>query len=212
MVMAASERASADDAPVRRGRKRDASRDGEILDAALAVLAEVGYDGMTMDAVAARAKAGKATVYRRWASKPELVRDAVAHLRSPAVSLDGLPDTGTLRGDMLAFNTQANAEEEERKLNIVSGLSSQMQHDTTLFETVSDALMEPWIDLNRLLLRRAIDRGEIPAHTDVELLARVVPHMASYRALVLHEPVDLDDMIALIDGVLLPAIRGADPP
>lgn len=211
--MAASERTSAEeDAPVRRGRKRDASRDGEILDAALAVLAEVGYDGMTMDAVAARAKAGKATVYRRWASKPELVRDAVAHLRSPAVSLDGLPDTGTLRGDLLAFNTRANAEEEERKLNIIAGLSSQMQHDPTLLETVSAALMEPWIDLNRLLLRRAIDRGEIPAHTDVELLSRVVPHMASYRALVLHEPVDLDDMIALIDGVLLPAIRGADPP
>lgn len=211
--MAASERTSAEeDAPVRRGRKRDASRDGEILDAALAVLAEVGYDGMTMDAVAARAKAGKATVYRRWASKPELVRDAVAHLRSPAVSLDGLPDTGTLRGDLLAFNTRANAEEEERKLNIIAGLSSQMQHDPTLLETVSAALMEPWIDLNRLLLRRAIDRGEIPAHTDVELLSRVVPHMASYRALVLHEPVDLEDMIALIDGVLLPAIRGADPP
>lgn len=213
MSMEAGEQTVAhEDAPVRRGRKRDVSRDGEILDAALAVLAEVGYERMTMDAVAARAKAGKATVYRRWASKSELVRDAVAHLRAPEVSLDQLPDTGTLRGDLLAFVTRANAEEEERKLKIVSGLSSQMQHDPTLLEAVSGALMEPWTDLNRLLMRRGIDRGELPAHTDVELLSRVVPHMASYRALVLHEPVDLDDMTALIDGILLPAIRGADPP
>lgn len=211
--MEASEQTTADeDAPARRGRKRDASRDGEILEAALAVLAEVGYEGMTMDAVAARAKAGKATVYRRWASKPELVRDAVAHLRAPEVSLDGLPDSGTLRGDLIALVTPEGAEEEERKLKIVSGLASQMQRDPTLVETVSAALMEPWMDVNRLLMRRAIDRGELPAHTDVELLSRVVPYMASYRALVLHEPVDLDDMIALIDGVLLPAIRGADPP
>ena len=63
------------------------------------MLAETGYDGMTIDMVAARAKAGKATLYRRWASKAELVLDAVACMKSSDVDLDRLPDTGTLRGD-----------------------------------------------------------------------------------------------------------------
>ena len=66
------------EAKPRLGRKRDHTRDAEILDATIEVLAETGSDGMTIDMVAARAKAGKATVYRRWASKPDLVLDAVA--------------------------------------------------------------------------------------------------------------------------------------
>ena len=85
------------------GRKRDHTRDPEILDAALDVLAETGYDGMTIDMVAARAKAGKATLYRRWASKPELVLDAVACMKAKDLELDALPDTGTLRGDLVAM-------------------------------------------------------------------------------------------------------------
>ena len=76
----------------------EGDREQEILDAALTVLAEVGYDKLTMDAVAAEAKASKATLYRRWSSKPELVVDAVcSHKEHPPV-----PDTGTLRGDLLA--------------------------------------------------------------------------------------------------------------
>ena len=87
----------------RLGRKRDHTRDPEILDAALDVLAETGYDGMTIDMVAARAKAGKATLYRRWASKSELVLDAVACMKSSDVDLASPPDTGTLRGDLVAL-------------------------------------------------------------------------------------------------------------
>src|SRR4051812_26383711 len=91
------------DAQPKLGRKRDHSRDAEILDAALDVLAETGYDGMTIDMVAARAKAGKATLYRRWASKPELVLDAVACMKSTGQDLTSPPETGTLRGDLVAM-------------------------------------------------------------------------------------------------------------
>ena len=85
------------------GRKRDHTRDPEILDAALEVLAETGYDGMTIDMVAARAKAGKATLYRRWSSKGELVIDAVACMKKGDLDYSQLPDTGTLRGDLIAM-------------------------------------------------------------------------------------------------------------
>ena len=69
---------------VKLGRRRDHSRDPEILDAAIDVLAETGFDGMTIDMVAARAKAGKATIYRRWPSKADLVLDAVACMKAGA--------------------------------------------------------------------------------------------------------------------------------
>ena len=69
------------EAKPRLGRKRDHTRDPEILDVALDVLAETGYDGMTIDMVATRAKAGKATLYRRWPSKADLVLDAVACMK-----------------------------------------------------------------------------------------------------------------------------------
>src|SRR5262245_38845873 len=84
------------------GRKRDETLDRRIVGAAIDILAEIGFDSMTMDMVAARAKAGKAAVYRRWSSKAELVRDALIWMSRSSVELDDLPDTGSLRGDLLA--------------------------------------------------------------------------------------------------------------
>ena len=195
--------------PARLGRKRDHTRDAAILDAALEVLAEVGYDGMTMDMVAVRAKAGKATIYRRWPSKAELVLDAVARMKRGQVDLDRLPDTGTLRGDLVALIRPQSIEEAERKLKVMAGLASMLSHDRGLAEAVNAAIVEPWADAHRVFMRRAVDRGEIPASADVETLSRVVPSMAAYRTLIQREPVDRDFLVSLIDGLLLPAIRGA---
>ena len=76
----------------------EGERELEILEATLEVLDEVGYDLLTMDAVATRAKASKATLYRRWKGKPELVVAAIMAHKGDAV----VPDTGSLRGDLLA--------------------------------------------------------------------------------------------------------------
>ena len=76
----------------------EGDREAEILEATLEVLAEVGYDRLTMDAVAARAKASKATLYRRWNDKASLVVDALLVVKHTAET----PDTGTLRGDLIA--------------------------------------------------------------------------------------------------------------
>jgi AcrR family transcriptional regulator len=91
--------AAGDPAAAQQHGPRGAGRDAAICDAALALLAEVGYDRMSMDAVAARAHASKATIYRRWPGKRELVLEAVRS-RSPARLTP--PDTGTLRGDIIA--------------------------------------------------------------------------------------------------------------
>ncbi len=174
----------------RLGRKRDHTRDADILDAALEVLAETGYDRMTMDMVAARAKAGKATVYRRWASKGELVVDAIACMKKNDIDFEHLPDTGTLRGDLVAMIKPHAIEDGERKLQIMAGLTSMLARDPDLVDAVTAAIVEPRASVNRLFMRRAIERGEISADTDVETLAMIMPSMTAYRVLILQQPVD----------------------
>jgi AcrR family transcriptional regulator len=188
------------------GRKRDPSRDAEILNATLDVLAEYGYDGMTIDMVAARAKAGKATVYRRWESKSELVIDAVACMKGP-VDFDALPDTGTLRGDLVAMIKPPTIADAERKIKIMSGLMSLMQQEPELAETAHLAIMEPRKVMNRVFLQRAIDRGEIRADTDIDLIATISSAMVNYRTLMQRKPVDRAFLISIVDEIVLPAVR-----
>lgn len=200
-----------DAAPVRLGRRRDHSRDADILDAAIEVLAEVGYDGMTMEMVASRAKAGKATLYRRWPSKGELVVDAVACMKSKGLDADHLPDTGTLRGDLVAMVKPRAVEDADRKLRVMGGLMSVISRSPELAEAISSAIVEPRAEVNRRLFQRAIDRGEISADCDVATISMVAPSMTAYRLLVTQRPVDRDYLIAIIDGVVLPAV-GLKPP
>lgn len=192
----------------RLGRKRDHSRDAEILDATLDVLAETGYDGMTIDMVAARAKAGKATLYRRWASKPELVLDAVACMKAKDLDLESLPDTGTLRGDLVAMVRTPTLRESQRKLQVMAGIVSMIARDPELAAAAHEAIVEPRAAANRVLFRRAVDRGEISSDVDIEALCLIGPAMAAYRALMLRKPVDRDFMITVIDRVILPAAFG----
>ena len=193
--------------PARLGRKRDHTRDAVILDAALEVLAEVGFDGMTMDIVARRAKAGKGTVYRRWPSKAEMVLDAVARMEGSEVDLDGLPDTGTLRGDLVAMIRPSSLVEGERRLKVMAGLASMMSRHQDLAEAGNAAAVEPWVGALRVLMQRAVESGEVPASADVETVSQVIPSMAAYRVFIQRKPFDRDFLVSLIDGVVLPALR-----
>lgn len=191
--------------PTKLGRRRDPSRDAEILDATLDVLAETGYDGMTIDMVAARAKAGKATLYRRWTSKPELVLDAVACMKSNGIDLENLPDTGTLRGDLVAMIKPPSIRESERRMKVMAGIVSMLAGNPELAETAHQALIEPRASINRIFFQRAIDRGEIPADVDLGTLCIIGPAMASYRTLMLRTPVDRDFLVSIVDTIILPA-------
>ena len=198
------ERVPAQRAPARRGRKRDDSRDAVILDAALDVLAESGFAGMTVDEVAARAKAGKATVYRRWPTKGALVLDAVSRLNS-GVDLAGLPDTGSLAGDLHALVGSETGDDDERRLRVMVGLLP-MLADEHLAAAATDAIVGPWARANRVLLQRAVDRHEISAAADIETLAGVIPSLATYRVCIERQPIPPAYIRMLIDTVLLPAL------
>ena len=193
--------------PTQLGRKRDHSRDAIILEVTLEVLAEVGAAGLTMDAVAARAGAGKATIYRRWTSKTELVIDAVAHMKRNQVDLERLPDTGTLRGDLLGLFKPQSIEEGERKLKIMTGLASLLAQDQALADAANAAVVQPWAEAHLALMRQAIERGEISSSADIGTLSQVIPSMAAYRTLVQRKSIDLDFLISMVDGVIMPALR-----
>jgi len=189
-----------------RGRRRDPALDTAILDAAIDVVAEVGYERMTMDTVALRAKAGKAAAYRRWKSKADLVIDAVAHLKRTQVDLDALPDTGTLRGDLLGLFKPSSAREGERKMRVMAGLASVLSQHPELAEAGNAAIVEPWVNANLRLMQRALARGEICAGANIEMAAQVVPSMAAYRALIQRKPFELQFLTQVIDRLLLPAL------
>lgn len=194
---------------VRPGRRRDASRDPEILAAALDVLCEAGYDGMTIDEVAARAKAGKATLYRRWASKNDLVIDAIACMKNASVG--DLSDTGTLRGDLVGQISTKAVHDGERKLQMVVAVTSMLSRNPELAETVNQVMIEPRARMYRELIRRAEARGEIAEGADIDAIAHIIPSMSTYRQLVERKPVDREYLVSLIDGVVLPAL-GVQPP
>lgn len=192
--------------PARVGRKRDPRLEGDILDAAREVLIETGYDGMTMDLVAARAGTGKAALYRRWASKAELVLDVVVRAKQSQMAQCQLPDTGTLRGDLLALFKPHSMEEGERKLKLMAGLASAMQQNAELAAAGNAAVVAPWAAAHRALIERAVERGETRPDADLDMLSQVVPSMVAYRTLVRREAFTREFLESLIDSVLLPAL------
>ena len=191
--------------PISVGRKRDQLLDAKILDATLDVLAEVGASSLTMEFVAARAGSGKGAIYRRWESKSDLVIDAIAQLKRGHIDLPNLPDTGTLRGDLLALFKPLSKRERDRWAKIMSALASLIGQDQTLSDAANEVVVEPWAEAHLTLMRRAVARGEIPVSADVATLSTIVPIVAAYRTLVLRKEFEADFLNTMIDRVILPA-------
>lgn len=196
-----------DNTPAVLGRKRDQTADSRIVEAAIDMLAEVGFDVMTMDMVAARAKAGKATLYRRWASKAELVRDALIWMSSTSIELDHLPNTGSLRSDLLTVLKPYSTDHEERKFRVLAGLGSFFTEHRKSAEEATAGIFEPWTAVNRALMLGAAERGEISADADIEMACLIIISMTSYRSLTQSKPFDKDIYAALLDNILLPALK-----
>lgn len=181
------------------GRPRDAARDEAIREAARELLAEVGYDLLTMDAVAARAHASKATIYRRWPSKAELVIDTVGCL----VAMPELPDRGSVEED-LRTALGAKGLVDDFRLRLMSGLVSALPRNPDLARVFQDKFVAGRARALRKVLERGVSRGEVPADRDLDLLTAIFPAMLIHRALILGRPVDVAYLRAVVEQVLLP--------
>ncbi|MBO0728623.1 MAG: TetR/AcrR family transcriptional regulator [Acidimicrobiaceae bacterium] len=186
----------------RAGRPRDEAREQAILDAALELVAEVGMDRMSMDAVAARAKASKATIYRRWPGKTELVLEAIQRL-SP--TSDELADTGSLRGDLLAATRVMCANMSGVDGGLMCGLAAAIRNDAALGQALG-RMHEAKEAVTATIVARAKARGELPDSTDAALISEVAPGVTLNR-LLNGEPLDEPFVIHLVDRILLPLLH-----
>ncbi|WP_435081033.1 TetR/AcrR family transcriptional regulator [Clavibacter michiganensis] len=189
------------------GRPVDRSGDAAILAAALDLVAERDYDGMALDEVAARTGRAKTTIYRRWATKEDLVLAAIRSVGRPPEA-EILPDTGSLRGDLLAVVDSGWLGGPDRRAAVFAGLAPAMRGSERLARAIRSEVTDPYVEVYDRLLRRAIERGEAPTRSDaaVAVLAEVVPAMSTQRLAAGRGPVRRAFFVQVIDEVLLPAL------
>ena len=168
---------------------RSARTRAAVLGATADLLAEVGYEELTFEAVARRAGVHKTTVYRRWPTKPDLVADAA---RERSVQLVEVPDTGSLRGDLTALARAVAA-------NIGSEVGSAMTKTLVAAAATSPSVAEVthafWAERLRLtgaIVERAIVRGELPADVDANVVIESLVGALYVRLLLTGEPLDGD--------------------
>jgi AcrR family transcriptional regulator len=183
----------------------EGAREDEILQTTLHLLAEVGYDNLTMDAIASASRASKATLYRRWSTKAELVVEAIDRMKTNGEHEP--KDTGSLRTDLLAAACSAGGVADEFGLSVIGSIVTVIQHDEEFAKAFREHFVAKRVAYQRKIFGRAIDRGEIPAGVEVDSLLFVLPSLCLYRAYVLGEHVTPDTVTRVVDDVVMPAVH-----
>lgn len=184
-------------------------RESEIFDATLQVLSEVGYDLLTMDAVATRAKASKATLYRRWNGKPELVVAAILSHKGETSA----PDTGSLRGDLLAAYCGDGGLDDPLAQALTSAVVTAMIRDPEFADIYRREFIGPQIEAARVAYDRGVERGEVHPDADASILGPALAGIVLHRAFLLGDRVTPQLVERVLDHVILPAAQhGPRPP
>lgn len=187
-----------EDVHARPGRPRDPACDAAILQATLDVFAEEGYAGVNIDRVAARAGVGKATIYRRYSSKAELVVEAV---RCGAHVDDRLPDTGDLRADLTSMMQPLIDRLRGDDAQLLTTFALERLHDPELNEQFDRLVIGKKREHLRHLVSSAIERGDLPRDVDVDLIAEALPALIWHHALY-GLPLDDNLLERILDTVL----------
>jgi AcrR family transcriptional regulator len=195
-----TERVGTETDAVQQGRTLDASRDVAICQATLDLLAEIGYDNLTMDAVAARAHASKATIYRRWPGKAALVVDALHRSKGQRVE----PDTGSLSGDLEAMGEGFCSDENSVNAKIMLGLITALAHDAEIREVFRTRMIEPGMNAMRTIFERAVARGEVSEDRNLDLLVSLFPALMIQQVLITGELPDVEFVAQVRRDVILP--------
>ncbi|MCX4762744.1 TetR/AcrR family transcriptional regulator [Streptomyces sp. NBC_01275] len=180
-------------------------REAELYEAVLDLLREVGYDALTMDAVATRTRSSKATLYRQWGGKAELVAKAVRH-NKPVHSL-GEIDTGSLRGDLYALTQQSDDCQMEQNSALMRGLAMAVHGNPDLLKAFKEHLIEPEMAEFRRVLARAVARGEVRADNPAaDFMMHMMIGAFAARTLLDEQPPTQEFLLSYIDAVVLPAL------
>jgi AcrR family transcriptional regulator len=187
-----------------RTRRRGTALEDALLDAAWAELQEAGYAGLTMEAVADRAGTSRAVLYRRWRNRPEMV---IAALRRRRPILSGeVPDTGSLRGDVLALLRRMSARIAEVGPETVYGLLGDYFADAEVFADVQDQVLHIGADVMATILKRAAGRGE--ARDRISPMVATLPtDLYRHQIFVTRTPPTEHVITQIVDDVFLPLVR-----
>ena len=189
----------------RGGRPRDERREAEILEVVNTLMSECGYDGITFEEVARRAGASKATLYRRWKSKREMV---IAALKAGPARRDGQEgiDTGSFRGDLLELchrlvQSMRSSDSRAALFLLQAGLE-----DPELCEEIERSVGPTGARLPRTVIEAAVRRGELPEGVDPFPFEEVTGAAILLRRL---NALEIDDryLEALVDSVLIPSLQ-----
>jgi AcrR family transcriptional regulator len=189
-----------------RGRPRSEKARSAILEAAAELLLERGLSAVSMDAVAARAGVSKATIYRWWPTKETLALDA---LYTEWANVPSAPDTGSLKGDLLALLRPWVRQATKRPYGrAIAALITEAQSNPAFGREYLERFVEPRRDQARAIFRRAIERGEIPAGTKTEVALDLLYGPVYHRLLHGHAPLNdrfIRDVIDLALAGIAPA-------
>jgi AcrR family transcriptional regulator len=174
---------AANPAPPHPGRHRSAACDATIIDATLEVLVEKGYAGLTVAAVIERAGVSSATLYRRWATKQDLVAAAVATLAPEPAAVD----TGSLHGDLKAFLANIARSISARREDVADALGTEISANTELAAALREKFTAPRLAELRGILSRAKQRGELDDAPSAEQAYSLVAGGLYHHAFVLHQ-------------------------
>ncbi|MFJ1608528.1 TetR/AcrR family transcriptional regulator [Streptomyces sp. NPDC088253] len=179
-------------------------REAELYGAVLDLLREVGYGALTMDAVAARTRSSKATLYRQWGGKAELVACAMRH-EKPGRIADG--GTGSLRGDLHALVQREDDCWIEQYAALMRGLAMATHTNPDLLRAFKELLVEPEMDEFRQVVQRAVDQSEVRADNPaLEYVMHMMLGGFATRMLIDELPPTQEFLVSYIDAGLLPAL------
>jgi AcrR family transcriptional regulator len=193
----------------RGGRPRDPSRDGVIRAAILSLLADVGYGALTMDAVAAEAGVGKATIYRRWRTKEDLVADTIAEISRAEVTP---ADTGSLESDLREMLHTVVGAVNGPTGAATQALLSTVPHNPALAAAFRDGPVGVWAQAFQQIFARAESRGELRPEVTGSVVAEAVTAPLVQRWLVGTRPVTDEYADEVLSQVVMPLLRASGSP
>ncbi|MGI5135040.1 MULTISPECIES: TetR/AcrR family transcriptional regulator [unclassified Streptomyces] len=183
--------------------KLTAEREQEFFDAVLDQIRECGYEAVTMEGVAASARCSKSTLYRQWKTKPQFV--------AAAIRANGCPrfigvDTGSLAGDLRAAARTA-ADWSARDTRLFQALGHAVMQDKELAKALREALIEPEIKALQEIVRRGVERGEVPGdHPALPYVPAQLLGVLRVRPLLEGRYADEDYLVRFVESVLLPML------
>lgn len=189
--------------PAARRTRLTPEREQELYTAVVELLREVGYEALTMDRIATATHSGKATLYRQWQSKPQLIATAIRHTRQ--MDMSGI-DTGSLRGDLYELADQVSRVA-AKDSDLLAAMAYASRQNEDLAKALREAMAEHKVATFQAVLDRAVARGELPEGSPA---APFLPHLfmgaVFSRPVVEGQDADAAYLRANIDAVILPAL------